>query len=372
MRQKITYCLAIIKNEIVLCVAFCCAAASMFFVPPSRDYLSYIDFRVIVLLFCLMVVVAGFQKCGAFSVIAQKLLAGRKRMRLLLLILVFMPFFASMLITNDVALIAFVPFSILILTLIGRTKYLIRIVVLQTIAANLGSMAMPVGNPQNLFLYAKYNLSPGAFFATTLPLTLLSLIGLFIATLCVHRETIEVHFSTQARLQNPKLLLLFVGLFCLCLLSVFRLLHFGILAGIIVVCLLFCDRTLFGEADYGLLLTFVCFFIFAGNIGQIESVRNFLAGVMASSTLLTSVAASQVISNVPAAVLLSGFTEDWQGLLIGTNIGGLGTPIASLASLISLKFYMKAQGARPMRYIAVFLLANFAGLLVLYPFSMLI
>lgn len=353
------------KREPVLCIAAVCAAASVALNPPSADYLNYIDWRVLSLLFCLMAVVAGLQECGVFVVLAQRLLAGERRMRFVTLCLVLLPFFVSMLVTNDVALITFVPFAVLVLGLIGRTERLIYIVVLQTIAANLGSMATPVGNPQNLYLYANYELSAGQFFATMVPLVLVSLVGLVIAALCVKPEGIRVTFSEQAVIYHPGRLGLMTGLFLLCLLSVFRVLPYPALLAVVVAGMLIFDRPLFGKVDYGLLATFFCFFLFAGNVGACAPVRETLTAVMAQNTALASGATSQVISNVPAAVLLSNFTTDWHGLLIGTNIGGLGTPIASLASLISMKAYFKSPGARAGRYLLVFILANVIALAVL-------
>ena len=353
------------RREPVLCIAAVCAAASVALNPPSADYLNYIDWRVLSLLFCLMAVVAGFQECGVFAVLAQRLLAGERRMRFVTLTLVLLPFFASMLVTNDVALITFVPFAVLVLGLIGRTERLIYIVVLQTIAANLGSMATPVGNPQNLYLYANYELAPGQFFAVMVPLTLVSLVCLVIAALCARPEGIRVTFSEQAVIRSPGRLGLMAGLFLLCLLSVFRVLPYPALLAVVAAGMLIFDRPLFGKVDYGLLATFFCFFLFAGNVGACAPVREALTAVMEQNTALTSGVASQVISNVPAAVLLSNFTTDWYGLLVGANIGGLGTPIASLASLISMKAYLKSPGARAGRYLLVFTLANLVALAIL-------
>ena len=365
MEQKTFAPLRFWKREPVLCIAAVCAAASVALNPPSADYLNYIDWRVLTLLFCLMAVVAGLQECGVFAVLAQRLLAGERRMRFVTLALVLLPFFVSMLVTNDVALITFVPFAVLVLGLIGRTERLIYIVVLQTIAANLGSMATPVGNPQNLYIYANYELTAGQFFATMVPLTLISLAGLVAASLCVKPEGIRVTFSEQAAIRSPGRLGLMAGLFVLCLLSVFRVLPYPALLVVVAAGMLLFDRPLFRKVDYGLLATFFCFFLFAGNVGACDPVREVLTQVMVQNTALASGVASQVISNVPAAVLLSGFTSDWHGLLLGTNIGGLGTPIASLASLISLKAYLKSPGARLGRYLLVFTLANVVALAIL-------
>ena len=365
VRGGVARLLAAVKGEPVLAISALCAVLSMLLNPPSAEYLGFVDVRVLVLLFCLMAVVAGLQGCGVFAVLAQKLLRGDRSLPLLSLALVLLPFFSAMLVTNDVALITFVPFAILVLTLIGRQERLAYIIVLQTLAANLGSMATPVGNPQNLYLYAKYSLPAGDFFAVMLPLTLASLVGLSAASLLVRRETIHVSFPEQARINRPANAGAMGVLFLLCLLCVFHVLHYLALLAIVVVALLVLDRSLLKRVDYALLLTFVCFFIFAGNIGANPTLRAAITGVLARNTALTAGVASQVISNVPAAVLLSGFTQDWRGLLVGTNLGGLGTPIASLASLISLRFYLKSQGAAPGRYLALFTLANLIALVLL-------
>lgn len=365
MRQTGLRMLSWLRREPVLCISAVCAALSMLLTPPSAAYLNYVDWRVISLLFCLMAVVAGLQDCGVFAVLAQRLLAGEKRLRFVTLVLVLLPFFTSMLVTNDVALITFVPFSILVLALIGRTERLAYVVVLQTIAANLGSMATPVGNPQNLYLYATYELTPGQFFTAVLPLVLASLAGLTAAAVWGRPESIRVAFPQPVRVRRPGRLGLMCLLFVLCLFCVCRLLPYPALVAVVLSALVIFGRDLFRRLDYALLLTFVCFFLFAGNVGANPAVREVLTAVLARNTALASGIASQVISNVPAAVLLSGFTADWRGLLIGVNVGGLGTPIASLASLISLKAYLRSAGARPGRYLAVFLLANGIALAVL-------
>lgn len=357
-----------IRREPVLSISFVCALVSAFFVPPSAAYVDYIDLRVLCLLFCLMAVVAGLQECGLFLVMAQRLLAGERPVRLISLTLILLPFFCSMLVTNDVALITFVPFAILVLEMVGRRDLLIPIISLQTVAANLGSMATPVGNPQNLFLYAHFSLSMGDFLSLLLPLTLISLVGLAAAGLYFGgKGRISVSFPEQVRLTSPKHLALYLVLFGLCLLSVCRILPYGILTVLVIVSLLLARRQLLGQVDYMLLLTFVCFFIFSGNLGQMPAVRAGLGSLLSRSPLLCSAAASQVISNVPAAVLLSGLTEDWKGLLAGVDVGGLGTPVASLASLISMKFYLRSREAKPLPYFLWFTAANVVGLLVLLP-----
>lgn len=358
-------CIDLLKREAVPAIALVCALVSMLFVPPSAAYLEYIDFRVLALLFCLMAVVAGFQDSGVFAVLAQRLLSGRRSLRFLTVTLVLLPFFTSMLITNDVALITFVPFTLLVLGLVGQTDRAVYIIVLQTVAANLGSMATPVGNPQNLYLYGAFGIPAGAFFAAVVPLTLVSLVGLTAAALCIKSEIIEVKFPARQKIRKRQQLSSMVVLFLACLLAVFHVLDWRILLVIVLFCLLLLARHLLLRVDYGLLFTFVCFFVFAGNIGAIPAVKDLLSSLMDKSAFLTSLLASQIISNVPAAVLLSGFTEDWKGLLLGVDVGGLGTLIASLASLISFRLYLRAPGARALRFLGVFTLANIAGLAVL-------
>lgn len=361
------------RGQAVCLISAGCAGISLFFVPPNGETLAAVDWRVLGLLLCLMAVVAGLQSCGLFGALAGRLLTGRKSLRLLATALILLPFFCSMLVTNDVALLVFVPFSILVLSQIGRREHLIPVVVLQTLAANLGSMATPVGNPQNLYLYNHYAISPADFFATLLPPVLLSLIGLLTACcFCLPNEHIEVRFLEMPQIGDKRRLALYLTLFLLCLLAVFHLLPVPLLTSVVLAILFLFDRKLFRHIDVGLLLTFFFFFIFAGNLGKIPAVRETLTALTNAGAGLTAICASQIISNVPAALLLSGFTDNWQGLLTGVNIGGLGTPIASLASLISLRLYLQVEGARGGRYLLWFLLANLTGLALLTGFAALL
>ncbi len=353
------------KKEPVLSISALCALASMLLVPPSSAYLAYIDWKVLGLLFCLMAVVAGVQACGLFDVLAQKLLRGCGGLRKLRLMLVLLPFFTSMLITNDVALITFVPFAIAVLGAVGRRDQYIPVIVLQTVAANLGSMALPVGNPQSLFLYTKSGMGMGEYFGVLGIYVALSLVGVVLLALAVREQPIEVSFERAETLKNKKLLGLYAVLFVLAMLVVLRVLDYRIVTIIVFGALLAFDRGTLGKVDYMLLLTFVCFFIFSGNLGGMESVRTLLTGLLQKNAMVTSALASQVISNVPAAVLLSAFTTDLRGLLIGTNLGGLGTIIASLASLISFKYYLRAEGASAGRYMVHFTLVNVLGLVLM-------
>ena len=359
------------KKEAVLCIAAVCAVATMFLVPPDGVYMSYIDLRVLCLLLCLMAVVAGFQSCGVFQWLTVRMLQRGNGGRGLAVALVLLPFFSSMLVTNDVALLTFVPFTLLLLEHIECRKAIVPMLVLQTVAANLGSMATPVGNPQNLYLYAAYGLSAGEFFAAVLPLTALSLICLIMATLPVLPGELPAPELGREMLESPKKLMVYGALFVLCLLTVFRVIPYGWMTLVVVGVIAGISPKILKDVDYSLLATFVCFFIVSGNLGRMEAVQEFLQGLLDKSALLTAVLTSQVISNVPAAVLLSGFTDSWKELLQGVNIGGLGTPIASLASLITLKQYLRSKEAQPGRFLLVFTVANVIGLAVLLAFALL-
>lgn len=354
-----------LKHETVFAVSALIALVTACFVLPDGEYWGYIDFKVLALLLSLMAVVAGLKGCGAFRALSGFLLSHSKNGRVLAVILVMLPFFTSMLITNDVALLTFVPFTMLLLGEIGQEKAAVPLLVLQTVAANLGSMATPVGNPQNLFLYSAYNMEAGDFFGAVLPLTAASFLLLLAASLFVLPKNLSLPEISREGIGDKRKLAVYAALFLLCLLVVFRVLHFGFALLAVLLALFLLDRQLFRELDYMLLLTFVCFFIVSGNLGRIAPVRGFLAALLEKNTLLTAVGASQVISNVPAAVLLRTFTEDARALLMGVNIGGLGTPIASLASLITLKLYLASPGAKGGSFLVLFTAVNGAMLLLL-------
>jgi Na+/H+ antiporter NhaD/arsenite permease-like protein len=361
-----------IAKEPVLCVAAICALATMFIVPPDKEYLHYIDFRVLCLLLCLMAVVAGLKTIGVFHWLTYQLLIRLNSGRALSVTLILLPFFSSMFVTNDVALIIFIPFTLMLLDQLDCRKSIIPVTVFQTIAANLGSMATPVGNPQNLYLYAFYNLSIGEFFSVTLPLTLVSLVALTLASLPLLPKKLPEQVLERADIRDVKQLLIYFVLFALCLLTVFRVIPYVLTTVITVAVLFVIDRKLLKQVDYTLLLTFVCFFTVSENLGRVDIIREFLQQLLDKNTLLTAIATSQVISNVTAAIVLSGFSDQWQHLLAGVNIGGLGTPIASLASLITIKFYMRWPGSQIMRFLGYFTVFNVFALAILLFFAQVI
>jgi len=374
---------AFFKKETVLCVSLMLAVVSMFIVPPDKAYWEYIDFRTLAILFCLMSVMAGLQKIGVFSRVAQKLLGHVRSGRSLILVLVLLCFFSGMFITNDVALITFVPFTFTVLHMLGgrqKDRLVLPVVVMQTIAANLGSMLTPVGNPQNLYLYGKAGLSIREFLVLMLPYTLMSLVLLVGWSLIQGRACPQVlelgEVSAQQDFPQGKEaaypLAVYLVLFFLCLLAVGRILSWQAALFAVVVLVFVTDRQVFTKVDYSLLFTFIGFFVFVGNVGRIPAFRDFLQNMIADREVYTAIIVSQVISNVPAALLLSGFTEDYAGLIVGTNLGGLGTLIASMASLISYKHVAKETDGRKRKYIALFTLGNIFFLAALVLMNVLV
>ena len=379
MKQIGKFITEFFKKETVLCIAAILAVASMFLVPPDNGYKEYIDYNVLGLLFSLMVVTSGLGELGVFDKIAHVILKKANSLRSLCLLMVALCFFASMLITNDVALLTFVPFTILLLSMAGLSEYTVAIVVYETVAANLGSMLTPVGNPQNLYLYTASGMGLAEFLQITAPITILS--GVLLLGCCFFMKNKPVHIADreksvveQKKTAGGKITayVLFYTVFGLALLAVLKWIPVYVpflmaLCGTYIIC-----KGVLKKVDYCLLLTFVSFFVFIGNMGRIEAVSNMIAQLLAGRELLVAFLSSQVISNVPAAMLLSGFTTDFAALIKGTNIGGLGTLIASLASLISYKYVVQALPEKKGKYFLYFTLVNVIFAVVLLVFTFLI
>ena len=352
-----------LKKECVLVIAVTLAILSSFISIPK---LSYIDFKVLILLFNLMVVVTAFKELKFLDSIAIGLLKKCNTYTSISLALVFITFISSMIVTNDVALITFVPLSIVIAR--KANINVLKIVVFQTLAANLGSSFTPMGNPQNLFIYSFYNLSPIDFFKITLPIVILAV--LFLVLLVFKDKKMNLSLDLEdVKIDNKRDVYLFGGLFLIILLSVFHVIDYKVTFLITIVMVLILNKKLFSQVDYSLLITFIGFFIFVGNISTMDVVKNFMEGILNSpkSTFLASVLSSQVISNVPATMLLSGFTNHFKELLLGVNIGGMGTLIASLASVISYKIYASEFGND--NYMKSFTFYNILGLIIFVPIA---
>ena len=376
MRLKI--CL---KKDVVLTIAILLALLSSLFVHPDKQYINYIDYRTLILLFCLMSVMAGLRKIKLFDRVAATLVSRCTNVGQLIILLVVVVFFTSMIITNDVALLTFVPFTISVLNILHpnvKNRWMITLIVMETIAANLGSMLTPVGNPQNLYLYNVSGMSMGGFLLIMLPYSVLSLVMLIIWIIirCNSKSTniyrniklgdirntnSEIAYNSR----DKRIIGMYFFLFILCLMTVVKIIPFYITFVILLVCILIFDRDTLKNVDYSLIFTFTGFFIFIGNIGRIPVFRDFLQGVISGKEMITAVLCSQIMSNVPAALLLTGFTDNIRMLIIGTNLGGLGTLIASMASLISFKFIQREDKNVNGTYIATFTVANVVFLICL-------
>ena len=361
------------KKEIILTIALILAAVSAIFVHPDKEYLGYIDFRTLAILFCLMAVMAGLQKIGFFDCIAEALLGKVKNIKGLMMLLVMLCFFSSMLITNDVALITFVPFTFIVLKMVLKEKaekLLVPIVVFQTVAANLGSMLTPIGNPQNLYLYGVSNLSLLEFMKIVLPYGCISFVLLALTCMLYPykgEKNIVFELAQKTSLKEHKMkIIIYVVLFLISVLTVAHIIPYGYALIVVAFTIGILDRKVLLNVDYNLLLTFIGFFIFIGNMGRVPAFSDLLQKWMAGNEVPISIAASQVMSNVPAALLLSGFTTDVKALIIGTNLGGLGTLIASMASLISFKFIARDYGQLKAKYMLWFTVANILFLAALF------
>lgn len=369
IQRVIEFC----KKEVVLVVATVLAVASAFVVPPSAEYWGYIDWHVLGVLLSLMIVMAGLQKNGLFDALGEALLSRTKKVWQLVVVLVMLCFFLSMAITNDVALITFVPFAVVALEKSQKQDLLIPVVVLQTIAANLGSMLTPIGNPQNLYLYNLSGMNIGEFVLVMLPYTGISLALLLVSILLLKgkREAVIVSNKAESALDMKKILV-YLMLFVLAFLVVLKVLPFEVVLGITLVVVFFMERKVLKDVDYCLLLTFISFFVFTGNMGNIPVIKNALQQLVEGREVLIGVLSSQAISNVPAALLLSGFTSDYKALLVGVNLGGLGTLIASMASLISYKILANKYNEKKGKYFLWFTLANIVFLVILMILNVLI
>ena len=366
-----------IKNEIVLCVAAFVAICSCCIIKPGKEYISYIDFRTLSILLMLMITMAGFQRLGVFRQIGEILVSKMKSVRGVVLVLIALCFFSSMLITNDVALLTFVPFSIITLSISNCKDLYIKVIVLETLAANLGSMLTPLGNPQNLYLYSLGGMNLASFIGLMLPYSVCAAILLTLSVyLFVRKAPATLSKKNKSIFKRTKKDKTILGIYILCfliaLLVVSRILpyYIGLLIELLLVIVF--DRRILKKPDYSLLLTFIFLFIFIGNVKRIPDVSVFLEHLIRLNEVIVAIALSQIISNVPAAILCSGFTEDIPKIIVGANLGGMGTLIASMASLISFKQYSYIDGASNKKYILEFTAFNLVYLIIMLFFSFLL
>ena len=353
-----------IKRNPVVIIAFFAAILTTFFVPPDAQYLSYFDYKTLTCLFCTLAIVCALKNINFFYVLAHKIVEIFHTARIAVLALCYITFIGSMLIANDMALLTFLPLGYMVLSSTGKQKYMAFTFVMQNIAANLGGMLTPFGNPQNLYLYSKFEIPTGEFLSIMAPPFVLSILLMTVfCVLFVKPEPLTIE-GERIKL-SPKRTALYLFLFALSIVIVFRVVPYLLGLILIPLVLLFVDRKALRDVDYGLLCTFVFFFVFAGNMARIEGVHELLCDFLRGNTLLTSILSCQVISNVPSAILLSQFTDNYRELLLGVNIGGVGTLISSLASLITFRRFRKYQPENTGKYLLTFTAFNFAFLILL-------
>ncbi len=352
------------KRNVVFFISFVAALVTCFFVPVDREYLSYFDTKTLACLFVTLAVVCALRNIKFFTILARRLVLITGNLRTLFILLICITFMGSMLIANDMALITFLPLSYFALSVTHMEKYMAYMFVLQNISANLGGMLTPFGNPQNLYLYSYYNINTGEFCNIMLKPFLLAISMLILACMFVKSEKLSITEKFPERL-NKKRTVFYLALFAVSLLVVFRVVPVVLGLLLITGCLLIADREALKMVDYPLLMTFFFFFIFAGNLARIDAVNEFFSVLLEWDTLLVSVLSCQFISNVPTAILLSQFTTDYQSLLLGVNIGGTGTLIASLASLITFSEFRVLYKGHTKRYLLMFTIINAVFLVVM-------
>ena len=364
-KHKILFALKnFVKQNVVMVIALFAAIITSCIVPPDEKYADYFDYKTLTCLFCVLAVVCALKNIRFFYMLARKIVQLFKNAKWCILALVYITFIGSMLIANDMALLTFLPLGFIVLKTTGKEKYMAFTFIMQNIAANLGGMLTPFGNPQNLYLYTKFEIPNGEFMRIMAPRFAISVVLITICCLIfVKSEPLEI--GDEKLLLKPGRTALYLALFALSIIIVFRVIPYWIGLIIIPVVLFFADKRALGMVDYPLLLTFVFFFIFSGNMARIEAVREFFSSLLAKNTLIFSSLSCQFISNVPSAILLSQFTNNYHDLLAGVNIGGVGTLIASLASLITFREYVTHNPGKAGYYIGVFSAFNFSFLIIL-------
>ena len=360
-----------VATNTVLVIAATLAIISCFFVKPDAEYIGYFDFKTLTCLFCTLAVICALKNLRFFTIVARKIVKTAGNTRTLAISLVYITFIGSMFLANDMALLTFLPLGYISLTATGKEKYMAVIFILQNIAANLGGMLTPFGNPQNLYIYTKFNIPTGEFMSVMLIPFALSILLFTGCCLFIPKESLELNGSDDDKI-NTKRTIFNLVLFVVAILTVFRIVPYYICLPVVLFSVLFTDRDALKKVDYPLLLTFVSFFLLAGNISRLDAVNSFFSSLLQKNALLTSVLSCQIMSNVPSAILLSEFTENWRELLIGVNIGGVGTLISSLASLITFREYTSHVKGKTLQYVGLFSAFNFGFLMILTAVMMII
>lgn len=356
----------LIKAQPVLCVALCAMVITCFLVPPDGNYLEYFNWRTLATLFCTLAVVGAFGHIHVFEIISKNLIIRLHTLRKATLGLVMITFVGSMLLANDMALLTFLPLGFFVLDKTENKQAMAFTFIMQNIAANLGGMLTPFGNPQNLYLYAYYNIGTIEFMQIMFPSFLAATVMILVICMFVPATPLELKKDDGYVLDKTRTII-YSALFIFSILIVFRLVDFVVGTAVVVAALLFLDRKALKDVNYPLLFTFCAFFVFSGNLARIDAVNNLFSNLLPKNTLLFGILSCQCISNVPSAVLLSHFTKDYANLLQAVNIGGCGTLIASLASLITFTEFKKHNtGKAVAAYLGKFTALNYAFVIVLY------
>ena len=363
--------LGFIKKEVVLSIAIILTIVTCFFVPIDKEYLEYFEWKTLSSLFCMLAVVAGLKHTNVFELISKKLIGLFKTRRAVIYALVYGTFFFDMIVANDMSLITFLPLTYLVLHSTNNDKYLAFTFIMQTIAANMGGMITPYGNPQNLYLYSFYNIPTLEFFGILLVQSVTVALLLFIGCLFIKNDKLEMKNTTSFEI-DKKRLAVYAVLFVFVILSIFRVVPHVITLALVIVAVLVTDIKRFKQVDYALLATFCVFFIFSGNIARITIIKDFIAGIVEENALIAGIVSCQFISNVPTAIFLSKFTDQYRDLLVSVNIGSLGIIISSLASLITLKEFLKHQPKGFKKYMGMFTLINTTFLAILIVVTLIV
>ena len=364
LKKTLKYTTAFIRHNAVLCIAAILALITCFIIPPDSEYLGYFDFKTLTCLFCTLAVVCALKNIHFFTIVARTIVKKSGTLRTAVTTLIFITFFGSMLIANDMALLTFLPLGYYVLTAAKKEEYMAYTFILQNIAANLGGMLTPFGNPQNLYLYTKFSIPTFEFVQIMFVPFIAATAMILICCMLVKKEDIVLTVENNEQIP-PKRASFYLFLFALSIIIVFRVIPYWIGLIIIVISLLIADKKAIARVDYSLLGTFACMFVFAGNMSRIEFVRDFMSQLLERNTLISSALSCQLMSNVPSAILLSQFTNNYHDLLRGVNIGGTGTLIASLASLITFREYTSHNPGKTASYVAEFSVMNFIFLIVL-------
>lgn len=353
------------KRQFVLTIATIAMLITCIFVPVDASYLGYFNWRTLATLFCTLAVVSAFSHIHVFEILSKSIVLKLHNLRNATLGLVFITFFGSMVLANDMALLTFLPLGYFVLTSTDNKQHMAFTFIMQNIAANLGGMVTAFGNPQNLYLYSYYHIGIVEFTKIMFPSFLAATVLIIICCLFVKPVPLTLKKDTNYVL-NKQCTILYSILFIASILIVFRIVPYILGTVIITIALLLLDKDSIKEVNYPLLATFCVFFVFSGNMARIPAVSAFFEYLLPKNTLLFGILSCQFISNVPSAVLLSHFTNDYASLLPAVNIGGCGTLIASLASLITFSEFKKHNPEKVKSYIFKFSVINFSFVIILF------